>query len=461
MKPKIKNFNALIAQGERQNRIRTINILENALQKLDSTKIIQNLIRLNGQILEIGNMRWDIGKKKRIFIIGAGKCGNAMAKGIEDVLGTLITAGLVIVKNKEPDDELQCIELIEGGHPLPNENGVKGSLRILGLIDKAGPDDLFISLISGGSTALISCPVPKVSLEDEVHISDLLLKCGARILEINAIRRHISKTNGGRIAQKIEGKGAELINLVISDFVGDYWMVSPKTPVALVGTPVGLDKTTLKDALNVLSKYDLISKAPNSIVKYLKKNEPHHETPKSFHGRIHSFVIQGSADAPLAVQKAAEQEGLNAFILTTFLEGESREAGIFLANVAKEIKTHKRPFPTPCAVIAGGETTTRIQGLCGMGGPSQELALGFALEIAGQNGICIAALDTDGTDGPSSYAGALTDGTTAERASALGYDVYKHLECHDSLPLLKATGDLILTGNTGTNLCDVNLLVIE
>lgn len=450
----------LLSSGDRGARKVILDIAEMSLLALDSYHVIRNLMKLEGKILHIGNYQWDISTKQRVYVVGAGKACNAMARAVDEVLGPLITKGIVIVKKLEEGDRLEHIELIAGGHPLPNQNGWMASQDILRLVDGATPEDLFIGLISGGSSALMSCPVAGITLEDEIRITDLLLKCSARILEINAIRRHISATNGGRLAQKIEAKGAELINLIISDSVGDILMVDPEKPVAFFGTPVAPDRTTIKDAQNVLNKFHLLSQAPKSIVNYIQTNDPARETPKSFGKRVHHFVLRGTADACEAALSSAAKLGLPGMVLTTLLEGESRESGTFLAAIAKEVAMNHRPLAPPCILIAGGETTTNIEGPSGQGGPSQELALGFALEVNGRKGMCIAAIDTDGTDGPSDFAGGIADGYTLERARSLGIEVYSYLRNHDSSSVLTALDDAIITGNTGTNVCDVTVIYI-
>jgi glycerate 2-kinase len=393
-------------------------------------------------------------------VVGAGKACNAMARAVEETLGDRISGGLVIVKHLEEPDGLHRIELTEGGHPIPDEKGYRATQRILKMVEGAGPGDLFIGLISGGSSALMNCPVPGISMEEEMSVTEELLKSGARILEINAVRRHISATNGGRLAQKIERKGAEMINLIISDSVGKKPTLNPAEPAKFVGTPVAPDTTTLDEARNVINKYDLSSRIPRPIAEYLKADGPIKETPKSFSDLIHHFVIARPADACEAAKQASEKLGLTGFVLTTLLEGESREAGTFLASVAKEIALNHRPCSPPCILITGGETTTRIDGRAGSGGPSQELALGFSLEVAGRRGFCIGSIDTDGTDGPTEVAGGLGDGTTMERSGQKGLDVHESLKRHDALSLLSALGDEIMTGNTGTNVCDLNVIYI-
>jgi len=384
-----------------------------------------------------------------------------MARGVEDVLGDRISEGLVIVKQMDGDDRLHRIELVEGGHPLPNEKGLLASRRILHMVDQATADDLFISVISGGSSALMSCALAGITLEDERKLTEELLKTSARIIEMNAVRRHISAITGGRLAQRIDSKGAEMINLIVYDVVGEKPTTDPTRPVQFCGTPVAPDTTTLQDARNVIEKYNLASRIPRSVVEYLKKDDPARETPKVLSHRIHHFVLQRAADACEAAKRAADERGVPGHILTTLLEGESSQAGTFLACVAKEIALNNRPIPPPCVLITGGETTTSIDGPCGLGGPSQELALSFSLEIAGLKGFAIGAVDTDGTDGPTDIAGGITDGTTVERGRLKGLDVYACLRAHDSYHGLKILGDEIMTGNTGTNLCDLNVIYIS
>jgi len=457
---KVKNRERILSVGDIDARKIVLDIIEESLQALDASHIISDLLNLDGNMLQIGNRQWDLDLKRRVLVIGAGKACNSMARAVEEKLGDRISEGLVIVKQIEPGDELQRIALVEGGHPLPNEKSLSASKRILNMVEQATPDDLFIGVISGGSSALMACLITGITLEDEIEVTEKLLKSGARILEVNRVRRHISATNGGRLAQQIEAKGAEMINLIISDVVGDGLTANPGQPTKFFGTPVAPDTTTLHDAVDVLRKYDLWSQVPDSITEYLETEDPARETPKVFGDLIHHFVLQKPADGCEAAKRAAEGMGLASSILTTSLEGESREAGTFLACVAKEITINHRPIQPPCVLIAGGETTTRVENGSGLGGPSQELVLGFALEIVNLPGCTIAAIDTDGTDGPTEVAGGIADSTTVERARLKGVNMFERLRAHDSSNVLRILGDEIITGNTGTNVCDLNVIYI-
>lgn len=458
---RVRNQARLASQGDIAARGVLLRLVESTLEALDVSSVLRSVLALEGETLRVGERRYWLGPLRRLFVVGAGKAGNAMARAVEEVLGDRITRGLVIVKRLEPGDALRRIDLVEGGHPIPNAAGQAASRRILDLVDAATPEDLFLTLISGGSSALMSCPRPGIGLEDEQRITEMLLASSSRILEINAVRRHISEVNGGRLAQRIEARGAELVNLIISDSVGKPPTLTPGAPTEFVGTPVAPDGTTLANAREVLDRYELWDPAPRAITEFLRRAGPADETPKAFGDRVRHFVLQRPGNACEAARQAAEALGFPACVLTTQLEGESRHAGTFLACVAKEVLLSGRPIAPPCVLIAGGETTTRVDGHVGCGGPSQELALGFALEVAERAGLAICALDTDGTDGPTDLAGGIADGRTVGRAREAGLDVYRCLGEHDSGSLLVALGDAVVTGNTGTNLCDLNLVYVS
>ena len=458
---KIRNREELLSGGAIAVREILLAVLEGSLRTLDGYELIRQHVQCDGDVLCIGRLRWDLRQWRRLYVIGAGKAGNAMARALDQVLGRRIHAGLVIVKELESSAHLSRIELVTGGHPLPNQAGQQAAERILRWVDQAGPDDLFISVISGGSSALMSCPVPPITLQDEALVTDQLLRSGARILEINAVRRHISATNGGRLAQRIEARGAQMINLIISDLAGTPPTTDPAEPTAFYGTPVAPDATTLGDARRALRKYDLLERAPPSVTHYLARDDPARETPKAFGPTVRQFVLATCADGCEAAREAGNRLGLPSLVLTTHLEGESRHAGAFLAAVAKEVASNQRPIAPPCLLLASGETTTRVEGDAGRGGPSQELALGFALEVDGWTGMGIAALDTDGSDGPTANAGGIADGRSLARAADVGLDLYQRLQAHDSAAALEATGDAIVTGPTGTNVCDLNVVYIS
>jgi glycerate 2-kinase len=330
------------------------------------------------------------------------------------------------------------------------------------MIDQADTDDLFISVISGGSSALLTYPVEGISLEEEIAAQDVLLKSGAKILEINAVRRHISRTNGGRIAERICEKGAELINLVVSDGVGRLPTSDRGVPVEYFGTPVAGDGTTIQDARNMMENYNLADKLPRNIVDFIMDDSRVRETPKSFRENVVTFVIGAVGDSCESAIATAAKMNVPIMVLSTYMEGESREAGYILSSIIREIRHLRRPIAPPCFVVCAGETTTSIQSQpLGMGGPSQELTLALAIGIRNMDGIAGASIDTEGTDGTTPYAGGIVDGYTIRRLEAKNINVFEALRNHSTGNTLLAIEDNIFTGNTGTNLCDFNVFYIS
>ena len=456
----IKNTSMLQNTGDPLVRGPLLRMANHALAALNSERLIPSLVRLEGDILHVGDTVWNLADYRRVLVVGAGKAGNHMARALESILGARISRGLVIVKQLEPGDELAHIELALGGHPYPNESGRQATQRVLDLLGGCASGDLVVSLISGGSSALMNCPAEGISVEEESRLTELLLTAGASILEINTVRRHVSAVNGGRLAQRVSASGAQMLNLILSDRVGDTAVGTPRVPVVYTGTQIGLDPTTFLDAWNILERYRLLAAAPNSVLEHLRRGPQLTETPKSPLPGVSNFVIQGLPDACAAAVDAARAERLPVHVLTSGLEGDSRQAGMFLAAVAREVRDRGEPFAPPCVLVAAGETTVRLNGPAGSGGPSQELALSFAREVAGLAGVGIAAIETEGTDGPTTLAGAVTDGTTLERCRAARVDILAALDGHDCCPALTAVGDQLETGNTGTNLCDLNIIYI-
>ena len=394
---KIKNRSELLSSGCQRSRQIVLDITSAALEELDSYQRIRSILTLDGSVLKIGSRRWDLDKKRNIYLIGAGKACNAMAMAVESVLGDWITDGVAVVKILEPDDHFARIRVRVGGHPIPNQDGYLACLEILALIEQASADDLFLCVMSGGSSALMSCPVEGISLEDEQKATDILLKSGAGILEINAVRRHISRMNGGQMAQRIADKGAELIGFNISDSVSNPPTGDISVPWRnYSGTPMGPDRTTLQDALDCIQKYNLWDRLPSSVVHYLTTCGPSGETPKEFPKNTY-YQINTLPDSAAAAQRAAARMGLHAAVLSTFIEGEAKDMGTLMASLAREIQAYARPFPPPCVLISAGESVTTIPEHCvitGHGGPSQEMVLSFAVAAARTNGACLLSIVT-------------------------------------------------------------------
>ena len=457
----IKNRDQLLQTGDKESREKILRILEAVWREVNAYDIIRGMMRIEGETLIIGEKSWDLKKKRKLYLFGAGKACNAMAMAVEEVLGDKLDEGIISVKIAEPQDHYRRIKAYVGGHPLPNAEGMKAAQEIIQMIDQATEDDLFLSVISGGSSALLTCPVDGISLEDEILAQDMLLRSGAKILEINAVRRHISKTNGGRLAERVRKRGAELINIIVSDAVGAMPTINRHRPVMYSGTPIAPDETTIMDARSCICNYALQSTMPKTIVDYLWSGEEQIETPKEFDEQVTHFVLNDVPDSCEAAIKAAEGMGIPSMVYSTFLEGESCEAGIFFGTLAREIQANSRPIKAPCFVFSSGETTTKVEDeSTGRGGPGHEMALGFALEARYTNGAALASVDTEGTDGTTKYAGGLADSQTFKQLEEAGIDIYKTLRNHAAGDALESIYGSIFTGNTGTNLCDFNIMYV-
>lgn len=295
-------------------------------------------------------------------------------------------------------------------------------------------------------------PANGIRLEDKIKVTELLFRCGAIIQEINAVRKHISAIKGGRLAYAIHP--ADIINLTVSDVIGDW------RDLDCITGPTVPDTSTFHDAVAVLKKYDLWKKIPISVKTHLIKADPFWETPKELDGNINTFMLATNTDACIAAQKRAISLGYNAVILSTQIEGESRELGIGLAGIAKEVEHYNRPFNVPCVIVSGGEMTVTLGEDIGDGGPNQEFVLGSALKIANSKQIVITAIDTDGTDGPTDIAGGIVDGWTLHRANQIGINIFEQLRRHNTSYVLESLDDAINTGPTGTNVMNLRVIVI-
>jgi glycerate-2-kinase len=461
---KIRNLDELASHGDSASRRIVLEIAERTLARLDSYERIRSIAHMDGDSLHIGTRSWDLSTKRNVYLVGGGKAANHMARAVDAVLADRLTKGLVIVKvSEEIDREARHTEFVVGGHPIPNAEGMAATQRMLDLVDAAGPDDLFIGVISGGSSALMTLPVPGITLQDEKDATDVLLKSGAGIYEINAVRRHISQVNGGRLAQRIQARGAEFIGFGISDAVGNPRTGDIGVPFeAYASTPIGPDRTTLEDARSCITDHDLRDSLPASIVDYLFSAGPEQETPKAFPDNTY-FLLNTLPDSCAYAQEIAEDMGIHATILTSFLEGESKDAGTIMASIAREIQAYGNPVAPPCVVLSSGETTTAIPDssvIRGHGGPGQELTASFAIAAPKIPGAVMYSMDSEGTDGTTPVAGGITDSTTAAACEAEGISLHAALREHSCYEALRAVGDVVVTGNTGTNLCDLNILYV-
>jgi glycerate-2-kinase len=410
-------------------------------------------VTLNADQLCVGDVMLDLSDHPRIYILGAGKATFPIARALEDLLGDRITDGVVVCKYGQ-EGTLDQSQMVLASHPIPDEAGVDGARRTLILAQQTRPGDIVLCCYTGGSSALLSYPAESISLSEKKVLNQLLLSCGANIIEMNAVRKHLSRIKGGRLAAAVH-PAAHLINLTVSDVIGD--------PLDYITDPTVPDTSTLDDARATLSKYDLWSRVPASIAHYLEAAGHAQETPKeedlAARACYNFILVSGDAACVAAVEKARAL-GFEARILSTMLEGESSELGRTFAALAKEIVLKQRPLEPPCAIIGGGETTVKLGEEFGLGGPNQEFALAAACEIADLGRVLVAGIDSDGTDGPTDFAGALVDSGTLKRAQAAGIDVHGSLARHNVTQALQDLGDIVETGATGTNVNDLKMLLV-
>lgn len=458
----IKNAEQLLSTGDQESRTVVLDILDHTLERLDSYNRIKSMVKVEGNIMTIGEKSWDLSKKRNIYLIGAGKAANAMARAFDEILGDWITDGIAVVKIREPkDDDIKHIRIYTGGHPLPNQSGYLAALKVLEMVEQATEEDLFIGAMSGGNSSLMACPVEQITLQEEIETRDIMLKSGANVIEVNAVDRHISRVNGGHLAKRIEEIGAEMISFLIMDAIGFPPVLDPAKPTYFGATSMGPDITTLEDAKAAIRNYNVEDKLPKSVIEFFKNCTEEDETPKTLK-RWTPYIINTLPDASNIAKEEAQKMGYQAMVLTNYLSGEAKEAGTVLANIAQEIQDSGQPMKAPCVVIATGEVSTKIgpKEKIGLGGPGQELSTSFAISAAKAKGICIASIDSEGTDGPTDAAGGLTDSKTLKEAEKIGIDFYKSLRCHNCYDALNALNCKIVTGNTGTNLCDLHIMFV-
>jgi hydroxypyruvate reductase len=430
-------------------------IFRAALDAADPYRAVLRHVHMQGDTLTAGKSRYNLKRTNHVYVVGAGKAGATMARAIEKLLGARITQGLVNVKYGHTA-KLRRIELNECGHPVPDDNGVAGAARIEETASSAGADDLVICLISGGASALLPLPADPIKLAEKQATTQLLLDSGATIHEINAVRKHISKIKGGQLARFAEP--ARVLALLLSDVIGD--------DLDVIGSgPTAPDASTFHTAWSVVEKYRIGSRLPAAVRHRLQSGLRGEvpDTPKPgdpAFDKTQNLIIGSNA---LALDRAAEKArelGYRPLVLSSSIQGETRDAALFHVAIAEEVRRSGRPVKPPCCVISGGETTVTIRGK-GKGGRNQEFALAAAIGISGMPATVVLSGGTDGTDGPTDAAGAIVDGGTIARSVEGGLDPSKFLDANDSYTFFEKTGDLLVTGPTGTNVMDVRLVVIN
>lgn len=438
-------------------------IMAAALRAADPANAVRQHLRRDGNTIVVGGRAYP--GVRRVVIVGAGKAGAPMAQAAIEILGDAVAGGLVIVKEGHLGDQRAGSRnpspgplILEAAHPVPDERGAQAAARMAELLGGLRADDLALVLISGGGSALSTWPAPGLTLAHLQAMTMALLRCGAPIGAINALRKHTTRLFGGQLARLAQP--AQVAALIVSDVIG--------SPLDVIGSgPTAPDPTTYADAWAIVERYELAEQLPPELTEHLRRGLAGGlpETPKPGEGlwaRVHNTVIASNAAAAQAAQAAARERGWHSQVLTTYLEGEAREIGKVAAALAREQALPGAPgaLDRPALLICGGETTVTIRG-GGLGGRNQELALGAVLGLAGLHGALVVALATDGGDGPTDAAGAVVSGDTLARARALGLAPDEFLRRNDAYRFFAPLGDLLRPGPTLTNVNDLLFVAVS
>ncbi len=410
-------------------------------------RVVGEALSLSGAELRVtdvggGTGEYDLSGFEEVVVAGGGNAAGHLASALADLCGDRIAGGAVVTDNPT---EAGPIAVLPGDHPYPSERGVESTRRVLEIAENAGSDDLVFAPITGGGSALLAAPAGSLTVSDLRDVTEALLESGAAIDEINVVRKRCSKIKGGGLAAA--AAPAQVLGLVMSDVVGD-------DPGVIASGPVTPDGTTGTDALGVLERYGIEAAA---IREHLGTASEESGGGGADPERTDVCLIASSRTAIGAARSAAADRGYEPLVLSSRVRGEASESGRFHAAIAEECRASGDPLPAPAVVLSGGETTITVAGEGGVGGPNGEFALAAALELAGEEGVVVGSVDTDGIDGATGAAGALVDGETVIDPGR----VRAALERNDVQPVLEEAGTVVRTGPTGTNVNDLRVVVVE
>jgi glycerate 2-kinase len=429
-------------------------IFAEAVKAADPNLGIKKFVKMLGDDIYIDGEIYPKSIFKKVIVIGGGKASARMGQAIEEILGDRISDGWINTKDGH-GIPLKRITVHECGHPVPDERGISGTRRIINLLKSADSETLVICLLSGGGSALMPAPVDGITLGEKQDVTRLLLASGAAIDELNAVRKHLSVLKGGGMAKL--AAPARLHVLILSDVIGD------KLDTIASGPAVS-DPSTFKDCIDICTRYGIIEKLPPSVLQRFilgtegKISETAKEGDESLAMARNTLIGNNSMSVQAAVKKASEL-GFNTLVLSTVLEGEAKEVGTVFAAIASEIISSGNPIKSPACVIGGGETTVTVRG-GGKGGRNQEMALQAADRISSLSDAVFLSGGTDGTDGPTDAAGGVVDNETKNTGIKKGLNLHSYLKENDSYHYLQKVESLLMTGPTGTNVMDVQILLI-
>jgi len=456
----VKNMDELLSDTTEEERVLrevAFDLINSVISAIHPSKLIRNNIALETDGLKLGNEIIPFSEFNKVVVVGGGKGSGFMAQEIEQILQELISHGTVaVLEGTESHFFTKHIKICGAGHPIPSPGGVAAVEQIREDICTSNEDDLVLCLISGGGSAILPSPEETLSLEDLQRVNELLLKSGATIHEINAVRKHIEKTKGGKLAQVAFPR--KMVSLILSDVVGD-------SLDTIASGPTYPDTSTFQDAGNVLTKYHLWDEIPNSARKIIEDGlaEKLAETPKvgdKIFNNVRNYIIGSNETACLAMKTKAEKLNFNTTILSTEVEGEARHFGTVLGSIGKRLVMRRNTMScSPCLLIFGGETTVTVRGT-GKGGRNQELCAAAAKKIDGLQNVLISSFATDGIDGPTNAAGGIVDGRSLQKAAEKGLDVNDFLKRNDTYPLLKQIQGLLITGPTASNVADISFILV-
>lgn len=435
-------------------------IMAAALDAVEPAAAVRAHLHRDGDAIVVGGRRYT--GVARVLVVAAGKAAAPMFQAAHEVLGSLMSAGVLVTKDGHTGDlsisttpHVAPFQVLAAGHPIPDARGVAAAEQIAALLATTQPADLVLVLISGGGSALLTWPAPGLTLADLQAMTSALLRCGATIEQINTLRKHSTRLFGGQLARM--AAPARVAALVISDVIG--------SPLEVIASgPTTPDPTTYANAWAIVERYELVDVLPPALLAHLRRGLAGAlpDTPKpgaAQWAQVANTVIASNVHAAEAAVAAAQARGFHTMLLTTYLEGEAREVGRVAAGLARELAIRNRPLARPALLVAGGETTVTLKG-AGRGGRNQELALGAVEGLTGLPGALVVALATDGGDGPTDAAGAVGAGDTLARAAALGLHPADFLRRNDAYSFFAALDDLLRPGPTQTNVNDLLFVAV-